>query len=177
MRVGREQAAGTRGKRSSSPVTVSPTCAGSTVPSCVQARGLSPSRGIQGCRSQVPVGMSEIMRWIGTSAGNTTEGIGHEKEAVGGYLLWKELIFRVPIVPKDSWAQAVYRGRLCCPPCSRLSPKVQMQGKWDVLPPLSTWPEYGENDGKRERGERRQGTERGGKEGGMAGVGWEEGRS
>ena len=62
------------------------------------------------------------------------------------------------------------------PPCSGLNPKVQTQGGWDVLPPLSVcWPVYGENDGKRERGERRQGTERGGRRRGTW-LGWEEGR-
>ena len=44
MRVGREQPAGTRGKGSSPPATVSPTHAGVTVPSCVQARGLLSSQ-------------------------------------------------------------------------------------------------------------------------------------
>lgn len=48
-------------------------------PPCRAVSGLvvsSPPGGIRECRSLAPARMSEMMRWIGTSAGDITEGIG-----------------------------------------------------------------------------------------------------
>lgn len=75
-------------------------------PPCRAVSGLvvsSPPGGIRECRSLAPARMSEVMRWIGTSGGGITKGIGPIRKLWGVFAV-EGIDLSCSHHPKDSSA-------------------------------------------------------------------------